>query len=88
MALGEIVSANSNLSAVYFTKKPDTRGFQQVEKRVTERADGTLLNNGRPLMAHYVLTEVETRIVGTLIAKRHGFAIYEARSPVRVARHR
>jgi hypothetical protein len=88
MALGEIVSANSNLSAVYFTKGPDTRGFQQVERRVTERLDGTLLNNGRPLMARYVLTGVETRIVGTLIAKRHGFAIYKARPPVRLARHR
>jgi hypothetical protein len=87
-ALGEIVSANSNLSAVYFTKGPDTRGFQQVEKRVTERVDGTLLNNGRPLMARYVLTGVETQIVGTLIAKRHGFAIYKARPPVRLARQR
>jgi len=83
--LGEIVSANSNLSAVYFTRKPDSRGFDQVETRVTERADGTLLENGRPLTARYVLTGAETHIVGTLIAKRDGFAIYEVRSFVRLA---
>jgi hypothetical protein len=85
-ALGEIVSANNNLSAVYFTREPDSRGFDQVETHVTERHDGTLVKNGRPLTARYVLTGDETRIVGTLIAKRDGFAIYEVRSTVRIAR--
>jgi hypothetical protein len=87
-ALGEILSANKNLSAVYFTRKPDSRGFDQVESRVRERADGTLLKNGRPLTARYVLTGEETHIVGTLIAKRDGFAIYEVRSLVRLAGHK
>jgi hypothetical protein len=84
-ALGEILSANTNLSAVYFTRKADTRGFDQVETRVTKRADGTLLDKGRPLMARYVLTDAETHLVGTLLAKRNGFAIYEVQSPVRLA---
>ena len=66
------MSANNNLSAVYFTREPDSRGFDQVETRVTERNDGTLLKDGRPLRARYVLTGAETRVVGTLIAKRDG----------------
>jgi hypothetical protein len=82
-ALGEIVSGNNNLSAVYFTRKPDSRGFNQVETRVTRSADGTVFKDGRPLTARYVLTQAEAPIVGTLVAKRHGFAIYEVRSHVR-----
>jgi hypothetical protein len=83
--LVEIAASNSNLSAVYFIQKPDTRGFDQVETRVTKRADGMILNNGKPLIARYVLTDAKTRLVGTLLAKRNGFAIYHVRSPVRLA---
>jgi hypothetical protein len=81
--LWEIDVANRNLSAVYFTHEPDTFG-RGVETRVTEQDDGTLLDKGRPLMARYVLATIETQIVGTLVAKNKGFAIYKVRPPVRL----
>jgi hypothetical protein len=81
--LWEIDVGNRNLAAVYFTKSPDSFG-RGVEKQVKERTDGTLLDNGRPLMARYVLTTIDTRIVGTLVAKRKGFAIYKVQPPVRL----
>jgi len=84
-ALREIVGANSNLSAIYFVREPDSLGLQQVERRATERADGTLTVRGRPLTARYVLTAARTRIVGTLIASKDGFAIYKAELPLRLA---
>jgi hypothetical protein len=82
-ALWGIDVANRNLSAIYFTRKPDVLG-RGMETRVTESADGTLLDNGRPLMARYVLTPVETQVVGTLVAKSNGFAIYRTEPPVRL----
>ncbi|HEY8768193.1 MAG TPA: hypothetical protein VIP09_13185 [Dehalococcoidia bacterium] len=84
-ALREIVGANDNLSAIYFVRQPDSLGLQQVERRIVEHADGTLAIRGRPLNAQYVLTAARTRIVGTLIARRNGFAIYRARLPLRLA---
>jgi hypothetical protein len=81
--LWEIDVANRNLSAVYFTRTPDSFG-RGLETYVTVRADGTLLENGRPLMAPYVLTTSETRIVGTMVAKSQGFAIYKVQPPVRL----
>jgi hypothetical protein len=81
--LWEIDVANRNLSAVYYTRSPDSFG-RGVERRIRERNDGTLLDNGRPLMARYVLTTADTQIVGTLVAKSKGFAIYKAQPPVRL----
>jgi hypothetical protein len=85
-ALGEMMAANDRLEAVYFLKRPDTRGFAEVERRVTEQPDGRLLINRRRLAADFVLTDAKTRFVGTLVAKSNGFAIYKVDSPLRVAR--
>jgi hypothetical protein len=74
--LWEIAVANRNLSSVYFTKTPDSFG-QGVETQAYERRDGTLVAEGKPLRARYVLTPVETKLVGTVVAKRSGFAIYK-----------
>jgi len=81
--LWEIDVANRNLSRVYFTHRPDSFG-RGVETLVTERKDGTLLDRDRPLMARYVLTSSKTKIVGTLVAKNKGFAIYKVQPPVRL----
>jgi hypothetical protein len=81
--LWEIDVANRNLAAVYFTHSPDSFG-RGVETQVRERNDGTLLDNGRPLTARYVLTTTDTRIVGSLVAKKKGFAIYKVQPPVRL----
>jgi hypothetical protein len=81
--LWEIGVANRNLSAIYFTRKPDAFG-RGVETQVTERADGTVLDHGRPLMARYVLATTGTRIVGTVVATSEGFAIYKVQAPVRL----
>jgi hypothetical protein len=83
--LGELMAANSRLAAVYFMRRPDSRGFDAVESRVREQTNGTLLDKRRPLAADFVLTDARTRIVGTLVAKRRGFAIYKVTSPVRIA---
>jgi hypothetical protein len=82
--LEELIAGNSNLAAVYFVKKPDSRGVPQVETQVTRRNDGTLLHGVNPLRARYVLTAAKTRLVGTLVAKQDGFAIYRVPSLVRV----
>ena len=42
------------------------------------------LDRDRPLMARYVLTSSKTKIVGTLVAKNKGFAIYKVQPPVRL----
>jgi hypothetical protein len=83
--LEELIAGNSNLAAVYFAQKPDSRGVPQVETRVTRRSDGTLLHGANPLRARYVLTAAKTRLVGTLVAKQDGFAIYRVPSVVRIA---
>jgi hypothetical protein len=83
--LEEVIAGNSNLAAVFFAEEPDTLGVPQVETRVTRRNDGTLLHGGKPLRARYVLTAAKTRLVGTLVAKQDGFAIYRVPSVVRIA---
>jgi hypothetical protein len=81
-----MIAANDSLAAVYFTRKPDSRGFGAVETRAWEQTDGTLLEKRGLLAADFVLTDAETRLVGTLVAKRRGFAIYKVNPPLRIAR--
>ena len=83
--LREIVTANKNLSAIFFTQRPDSY-LQEAETKVTEQPDGTLLSKGKPVLAQYVVTSARTRIVGTTVARQNGFVIFKVRSRVRVAR--
>jgi hypothetical protein len=84
-ALGEMIAANDRLSAVYFMRGSDSRGFGSVETRVRARPDGTVVHNQRPLAADYVLTDARTRFVGDLVTERDGFAIYKVSSTVRLS---
>jgi hypothetical protein len=81
--LWEIVVANRNLSAIYFMKKPDSFATG-LETHVSALADGTLAHNGKPLAARFVLTPVATKLVGRLVAKSHGFAIYKVHAHVQL----
>jgi hypothetical protein len=81
--LWEIAVANRNLSAVFFMTKPDAFA-PELETRVSARLDGTLIHDGQPLAARYVLAPIATKVVGTLVAKSHGFAIYKVPAQVQL----
>ena len=81
--LWEIAVANRNLSAIYFLEKPDSFA-PELETKVSARSDGTLIHDGKPLAARYVLAPIETKVVGTMVAKSHGFAIYKVPAQVRL----
>ena len=81
--LWEIAVANRNLSAIYFMKKPDSFAAE-LETHVSARADGNLVHDGEPLSARFVLVPAETKLVGRLVAKSHGFAIYKVLAHVQL----
>jgi hypothetical protein len=83
--LWEIAVANRNLAAIYFMKAPDTFA-PELETHVSALADGSLVHNGKPLAARFVLTPVATKVVGRLVAKSHGFAIYSVLAHVQLDR--
>jgi hypothetical protein len=84
-ALWEIDLLNRNLKRVYYLKTPDQLavGF---ERRLERRADGVLLDRGRPLTWRYVLTTSGTPVAGELLAESKGFALYEVHAPLRLQR--
>jgi hypothetical protein len=82
--LREVIGANNNVAAVYYTDAPDSY-LQQAERKLKKQKNGLLLEQDEPLRAQYVLTTARTRIAGQLIARADGLAIYKVRSLVRVA---
>jgi hypothetical protein len=81
-ALWEINAMNRNLTSVHYVNQPDGLGPQT---KLSQGSDGRLLDHGKPMFPRYVLTSVSTPIVGRLVARSSGLALYEVRPPLRLA---
>jgi len=81
-AMWETQVTNENLRRAYFVEKPDQLG---PERKLQRGRNGELLDHGKPLRPRYVLTSARTRIVGRLVTRSSGLALYEASAPLRVA---
>ena len=81
-AMWEVHVTNENLQRVYYLRQPDRLG---PESKIAEALDGRLVDDGSPIAARYVLTAASTRIVGRLVGRNHGLALYEVKQPVRLA---
>jgi glycosyltransferase involved in cell wall biosynthesis len=58
---------NRSIGRVYDLRQPSMG--ELPEHHVTRRADGVLLEDGRPIRARYVLTDTSVRLAGTPIAR-------------------
>jgi hypothetical protein len=81
-ALWEINAMNRNLGRVYYLRQPDTLG---PATKLVQGPDGTLLDDGKPVIARYALTSWRTPVVGRLITRSSGLALYRIKPPLRVA---
>ena len=81
-ALWEIDAMNRNLTRVHYIRRPDSFGPQT---KLIQRSDGQLLDHGKPMFPRYVLTSWRTPVVGRLVARSSGLALYEVRPPLRLA---
>jgi hypothetical protein len=81
-AMWEVHVTNENLQRVYYLRQPDRLG---PERKITETPDGRLIEDGSPIVARYVMTAASTRVVGRLVGRSHGLALYEVKQPVRLA---
>jgi len=81
-ALWEVNAMNRNLTSVHYVNQPDGLGPQT---KLSQGFDGRLLDHGKPMFPRYVLTSVSTPIVGRLVARSSGLALYEVRPPLRLA---
>ena len=74
---------NNDLRRVYYLKSGDHFG-RAFETRLTVGRDGRLLERGRPFSPRYVLTTHDARLAGTVVARGHGFALYQVDAPLRL----
>jgi hypothetical protein len=81
-ALWEIDATNRNLTRVHYVRQPDSLGPQT---KLVQASDGRLLDHGKPMFPRYVLTSWRTPVVGRLVARSSGLALYEVRPPLRLA---
>jgi hypothetical protein len=80
-ALWEIDTMNRNLKRVHYVRQPDNVGPQT---KLTQGSDGRLLDHGKPMFPRYVLTSWRTPVVGRLVARTSGLALYEVQPPLRL----
>jgi hypothetical protein len=75
---------NRSIGRVYDLRQPSMGDLP--EHRVTQRADGVLLDRGRPVRHAYVLTDTSVPLAGTVIARDEpkGIVLYRADGLVRI----
>ena len=78
-AMWEVHATNENLQRVYYLRQPDRLG---PERKIAETPDGRLIEDGSPIVARYVMTAASTRVVGRLVGRSHGLALYKVRQPI------
>jgi glycosyltransferase involved in cell wall biosynthesis len=78
---------NRSIGRVYDLRQPSMG--ELPEHRVTERGDGALLDNGRPVRAPYVLTDTSVPLAGKVIASDDpkGIVLYRTDGLVRIGYH-
>jgi energy-coupling factor transporter transmembrane protein EcfT len=81
-ALWELYAMNRNLARVYFVRQPDILG---PATKLAQGSGGRLLDRGEPISPRYALTSYRTPLVGTLIARSSGLALYRVQPPLRLA---
>ena len=75
---------NRSIGRVYDLRRPSMG--ELPEHRVTQRADGVLLADGRPVRHRYVLTDTSVPLAGTVIARDEpkGIVLYRTDGLVRI----
>jgi len=75
---------NRSVGTVYDLRQPSMG--ELPEHRVTQRADGVLLDRGRPVRHPYVLTDTSVPLAGTVVARDEpkGIVLYRTGGLVRI----
>jgi glycosyltransferase involved in cell wall biosynthesis len=78
---------NRSIGPVYDLRGPSMGGL--AETQVTQRADGVLLADGRPVRHAYVLSEESVPLAGAVVARdqRKGMALRQTDGLVRIGYH-